>query len=78
MGIRVVLLWIQIGFVIEQAIEDVRGITLGTLNWDAVEGGIVIANKGIEFETKITEPMTVGTPEYPPRKQKTLSVATCA
>jgi hypothetical protein len=49
MGVGIVLVRIEIGLMIEQAVQDVRGIALRALNRYGIEGGVVVRNEGIEL-----------------------------
>src|SRR5262245_45455622 len=49
MRIGVVFLGVEVGFVIEQAVKDVGGIALSTLNRYGIKWRIVVGNEGIEL-----------------------------
>lgn len=45
----------KIAFVVKQPVQHIGCVPIGTLHWNAVEWGIVIGNKGIEFQSKVSE-----------------------
>ena len=47
-GVGVMFLYVQIRFVIEQAVQNERRITVSTLNWDAAIWCVVIRKEGID------------------------------
>src|SRR5207249_7587679 len=53
MGIRIVFLRVKLGLVIEQAVEDIRGVTLCALNWHGVERRVVVSNERVELQGEI-------------------------
>src|SRR5205814_544840 len=53
MGIRIVFLRVEIGLMIEQAVQDIRGIPLRALNRHRVERRVVVSNERVELQGEI-------------------------
>src|SRR5262245_28727266 len=75
MGVRIVLVRIEIRLMIEQAIQDVGGIPLRALDRYGIEGGVVVRNEGLKFYGVVPQAVTIGPPQDPTGKEKPLAVA---
>jgi hypothetical protein len=75
MGIGIVLFGVQIRLMIEQAVEDVGGIPLRTLDRHGIERGVVVCNEGIELQGIVAQAVTIGPPQHPTGKEKPLAIA---
>src|SRR5712691_5960083 len=73
--IRIVFLRVKIGLMIEQAVENIRGIALRALNGHRVERRIVVSNERVELQGKIAHTVAVGPPQDPLREEKALPIA---
>src|SRR5215831_20112506 len=75
MGIGIVFLRVEIGLMIEQAIQDIRGIPFCALDRHGIERRVVVSNKRVELQDEITQAVAVGAPQDSRREEKELPIA---
>src|SRR5437870_1111668 len=73
--IRIVFLRVEIGLMIEQAVQDIRGITLRALNRHGIERRVVVSNERVELQGEIAHAVAVGPPQDPLWEEKALPIA---
>ena len=66
---------LELVFIVKQTVEYEGGITVGALNRQAVEGGVVIGNESVKLQGEVAESGAVGLLEDPARQRETLPVA---
>jgi len=72
--IRIVFLRVEIGLMIEQTIQDIRGIPLRALNRHGIERRVVVSNERVELQGEIAQAVAVGSPQDPLWKKKALPI----
>lgn len=60
---------------VEQAIEDIGGISVGAFDGQVVEGGVVVGDELIKFQSEVPEARAVGSLQDSLREEKALAVA---
>ena len=53
MRIRIMFLDLHVAFVVEKAVKHESRIAVGAFDGHAVEGGVIIREEGIEFESEV-------------------------
>src|SRR5208282_633162 len=74
-GVGVMLFDLELGLVVKQTVQYKGGIAVGTLNRQAVEGGIVIGHEGVKLQGEVAESGAVGLLEDPAGQREALPVA---
>ena len=66
---------LELALVVKQTVQYKGGITIGALNRQAVEGGVIIGHEGVKLQGEVAESGAVGLLEHPARQRETLPVA---
>ena len=74
-GVGVVLLEFQVALVVQESVENERGVAVGALDRGAVERRVVVCDKGVELKREVAKLGAVGLLEHLARQRKPLSVA---
>src|ERR1700675_4629781 len=74
-GVGVMLFNLELALVVKQTVEYEGSITVGALDRQAVEGGIVIGHEGVKFQGEVAESGAVGLLEDPAGQREALPVA---
>ena len=69
MGVRVVLLELEVALVVKEPVQDGRCVPIRALDGRAEEGGVVVGDEAVELKREIAEPRTVGLlQDFPPQR----------
>src|SRR5438105_1805262 len=75
MRIGIVFLRVKIGLMIEQAVQDIRSVTLRALNGHAIERRVVVGNERVELQGEIAHAVAVGPSQHSLWEEEALPIA---
>ena len=74
-GVGVVFFEVELGFVVEQSVEEKGCAPVSALDGSAVEGGVVVGDEGVELQGEMAESGAVGLLEHVCRQGEAQTVA---